>query len=61
MDPSTWRQIETILDQILHLEAAERTRYIEKHVNDPALKKEINALLKAELNTPPFLDEGCDP
>lgn len=60
MDPSTWRQIETILDQILHIEESDRTSYIENHVKDPALKNEINALLEAELNTPSFLDEGID-
>lgn len=60
MDPSTWQQIETILDQILPLEKSERTRYIEKHVEDPELKKEINALLIAELNAPRYLDEGIN-
>lgn len=60
MDPSTWKKIETILDHILPLEQSERTQYIERHVNDPELKREINALLDAELNVPRYLDQGVE-
>lgn len=60
MDPSTWKKIETILDHILPLEQSERTQYIEKHVNDPELKREINALLEAELHAPRYLDKGVE-
>lgn len=60
MDPSTWKKIETILDQILPLEKSEQTKFIEKHVDDPEIKKEINALLEAELNAPEYIDHGVE-
>ena len=57
---ATWQQIESILDQIIDLGKSERTRYIEKNIDDPELRKEIITLLEAELNAPRYLDESVD-
>jgi serine/threonine-protein kinase len=60
MDSPTWKQIEKHLDQLLDLAEADRLSYIDTHIHDPALKKEILSLLEAEKSAPDYLDTGID-
>lgn len=60
MDSSTWNRVEALLDQLLELDESDRLSYIDTHVLDPGLKKELKTLLEAERSVPSYLDTGID-
>jgi len=60
MTPERWQQVRQVFNQVLSLEAAERSSYLDKAcASDPELRREVGSLLLAEdqagsrfLNTP---------
>jgi len=56
MDPTTWKNIETVLDAVLDMAQSERTEYLNTHVQDETIRAEVLRLLQAEENLPNILE-----
>lgn len=60
--PDRWQRISEILDAAFDRAPAERAAYVQEAcADDPELRAEVEALLRAEANAPAFLDQQPPP
>ena len=60
MTPERWQQIERLFDEALNLDASARDRFLDTACNnDPDLRHEVEALLKADAEAPAFLNQDA--
>ncbi|MDH3254059.1 MAG: hypothetical protein OEM62_03630, partial [Acidobacteriota bacterium] len=58
MDAARWSEIRALLEQALELEPGEREVFLrDRCASDPELKAEVESLIRAEENTPSFLEK----
>src|SRR6185312_2345559 len=57
MSPERWREVEAVLERALERAPAERAAFLNEVCgNDPALRQEVESLLRADLRATGFLE-----
>lgn len=60
MNPEQWRQVEPIFDRALDLDGPARRAYLDQACPDPALRAEVEALLRADRISGGFLQGSAE-